>query len=66
MLRKALVQLSQCLTGPGVLRSAEMGITSAGLQIRDANDGKCVHVRTTRQNIRKTTVHYFVSPPRKP
>ncbi|MBS5772127.1 MAG: hypothetical protein KHW84_03645 [Enterobacter cloacae] len=43
-----------------------MGITSAGLQIRDANDGKCVHIRTTRQNIRKTTVHYFVSPPRKP
>ncbi|QNQ21848.1 hypothetical protein HF650_20050 [Kosakonia sp. SMBL-WEM22] len=43
-----------------------MGITSAGLQIRDANDGECMHARTTRQNIQKTTVHYFVSPPRKP
>ncbi|QMM54156.1 hypothetical protein HVX06_17330 [Enterobacter sp. RHB15-C17] len=34
------------MTGPGILRSTEMGITSAGLQIRNASCGKQTHART--------------------
>ncbi len=37
--KSALVQLLVTVTGPGVLRSAEMGITSAGMQSRDAECG---------------------------
>ena len=40
--KSALVQFLVTVTGPGVLRSAEMGITSAGLQIRNANGGEHV------------------------
>ncbi|MER1975852.1 hypothetical protein KHU12_07500 [Pseudocitrobacter faecalis] len=34
------------LTSPGVLRSAEMGKTSAGIQSRDTENGNRVHTRT--------------------
>jgi hypothetical protein len=50
-------------TGPGILRSAEMGRTSAGLHERDAGCGVLTRDRTTRRIKRKTLVHYLVSPP---
>ncbi|HBC9085912.1 TPA: hypothetical protein U2Q63_002094 [Citrobacter koseri] len=43
-----------------------MGITSAGMQSRDADCGGHVHTRTVRQIQQNTTVHYLVSPPRPP
>ncbi|KAI3491599.1 hypothetical protein L1887_44220 [Cichorium endivia] len=57
---------SQSVTGPGILRSAEMGITSAGLQTRNAGCGNQIRARTAALNVRKTMVHYLVSPPRPP
>nr|QMB11786.1 hypothetical protein HV010_18230 [Escherichia fergusonii] len=64
--KSALVQLLVTVTGPGVLRSAEMGITSAGMQSRDAECGEHIYTRMVRQIKQKTTVHYLVSPPRPP
>ncbi|EEL2467886.1 hypothetical protein Q8B01_003523 [Salmonella enterica] len=52
--------------GSGILRSAEMGITSAGMQSRDADCGGHARTRTMRQIQQNTTVHYLVSPPRPP
>ncbi|EIL2537132.1 hypothetical protein LLK42_000711 [Escherichia coli] len=43
-----------------------MGITSAGMQSRDAECGERIFTRTVRQVKQQTTVHYFVSPPRPP
>ncbi|QBY31216.1 hypothetical protein K7R23_01290 [Citrobacter rodentium NBRC 105723 = DSM 16636] len=43
-----------------------MGITSAGVQNRDAECGGHIRTRTVRQIRQKTTVHYLVSPPRPP
>lgn len=53
-------------TGPGILRSAEMGRTSAGLHERDAGCGIVTRDGTTRRIRRKTWVHYLVSPPHCP
>ncbi|HDX5345409.1 TPA: hypothetical protein ROI66_004368 [Citrobacter sedlakii] len=41
-------EITKRSTGPGVLRSAEMGITSAGMQNRDAECGGHAHTRTVR------------------
>ncbi|MBA7877808.1 hypothetical protein HV199_04365 [Citrobacter sp. RHBSTW-00446] len=60
--KSALVQFLVTVAGPGVLRSAEMGITSAGMQ--DADCGGHMYTRTVRQIQQNTTVHYLVSPPR--
>ncbi|EAT2997384.1 hypothetical protein EBH06_08030 [Salmonella enterica] len=43
-----------------------MGITSAGMQSRDADCGGHARTRTMRQIQQNTTVHYLVSPPRPP
>ncbi|MBB9431726.1 hypothetical protein FSF25_017255 [Escherichia coli] len=43
-----------------------MGITSTGMQSRDAECGERIFTRTVRQVKQQTTVHYFVSPPRPP
>ncbi|EMB4692942.1 TPA: hypothetical protein I8190_003467 [Citrobacter freundii] len=40
-----------------------MGITSAGMQSRDADCRRHAHTRTVRQIQQKTTVHYLLSPP---
>lgn len=61
--KSALVQSSVAITGSGVLRSAEMGITSAGMQSRNADCGGHGRTRTMRQIQQNTTVHYLVSPP---
>ncbi|MBJ3559036.1 hypothetical protein JGC44_12540 [Salmonella enterica subsp. enterica serovar Derby] len=42
--KSALVQFLVTVAGPGVLRSAEMGITSAGMQ--DADYGGHMYTRT--------------------
>ncbi|EMF0718901.1 hypothetical protein V2E67_003106 [Citrobacter freundii] len=42
--KSALVQSLVTVTGSGVLRSAEMGITSAGMQ--DADCGRHMYTRT--------------------
>ncbi|HCL6630122.1 TPA: hypothetical protein N2R15_004937 [Citrobacter amalonaticus] len=41
-----------------------MGITSAGMQSRDADCGRHTHTRTVQQIQQNTTVHYLLSPPR--
>ncbi|HDR2162134.1 TPA: hypothetical protein QCG56_004050 [Enterobacter cancerogenus] len=64
--KSALVQFSHGVTGPGILRSTEMGITSAGLQTGNAGCGNQIRARTAALNVRKTMVHYLVSPPRPP
>ena len=64
--RSALVQLSQRLTGSGVLRCAVMGNTSAGLHNNNAGCGEQTRTGTVRQIQRRTAVHYLVSPPRQP
>lgn len=64
--KSALVQSSVTVTSSWILRSAEMGITSAGMQSRDAECGERIFTRTVRQVKQQTTVHYFVSPPRPP
>ncbi|HDR2626963.1 TPA: hypothetical protein QCI66_003243 [Enterobacter cancerogenus] len=38
------------MTGPGILRSAEMGITSAGLQTRNAGCRNQMRARTAALN----------------
>ncbi|QWZ68473.1 hypothetical protein I6L66_22470 [Enterobacter ludwigii] len=38
------------MTGPGILRSPEMGITSAGLQISNAGCGNQIRARTAALN----------------
>ncbi|ELV2836585.1 hypothetical protein KZ804_12075 [Enterobacter cloacae] len=38
------------MTGSGILRSAEMGITSAGLQTRSAGCGNQMRARTAALN----------------
>ncbi|HDS9455630.1 TPA: hypothetical protein QH851_000310 [Enterobacter asburiae] len=43
-----------------------MGITSAGLQTRNAGCGNQMRARTAALNVQKTMVHYLVSPPRPP
>ncbi|UYU31371.1 hypothetical protein KFZ77_16275 [Siccibacter colletis] len=43
-----------------------MGITSAGVQNRDADYGGQTRARTVRQSMRNSVVHYLVSPPRQP
>ncbi|MBS2139595.1 hypothetical protein KCA24_16240 [Escherichia coli] len=43
-----------------------MGITSAGMQSRDAECGERIFTRTVRQVKQQTTVLYFESPPRPP
>ena len=64
--RSALVQLSQGLTGSGVLRCAVMGNTAADLHAIDAGCGEQTRTGTVRQIQRRTAVHYLVSPPRRP